>query len=91
MGSGGQSEEGVHGSDEIAEALAVDDRSGLDVHDQVVQNRPHDSHLAVSICLTHVGEGGETGRGQGLAMLQRIGQEVSFRYLRKCEVSEVAT
>ena len=55
MGGSGQPKEGMHGSYEVPETLAVDDGGRLDVHDKVVQHGSHDSDLAVSVCLSHVG------------------------------------
>jgi len=75
----------VHGSDEVPEPLPIDDGGRLDVHDEVVKDGSHDSDLSVCVCLSHVSQGGEAGRGQAL-VLQRVSQELGFRDLGRYDL-----
>ena len=75
----------MHGSDEVPEPLPIDDGGRLDVHDEVVKDGSHDSDLSVCVCLSHVSQGGETGRGQAL-VFQRVCQEFSFRDLGRYDL-----
>ena len=66
----GQPKERVHGSDEVPESLSVDHGGRLDIHNQVVEDGSHDSHLSVGVRLAHVGERGQTGRRQTFSVFQ---------------------